>query len=95
MAGKKSFQVFHTDPEKILDLNQFSGEDFGPAGADEKASMVQMHKSVSFWQDAWRRFRKNHVSKLCQLQLSAFLPFLIFCDLYCCKFFHIIFLPYF
>ena len=62
MAGKKSFQVFHTDPEKILDLNQFSGEDFGPAGADEKASMVQMHKSVSFWQDAWRRFRKNHVS---------------------------------
>jgi ABC-type dipeptide/oligopeptide/nickel transport system permease subunit len=24
--------------------------------------MVQMHKSVSFWQDAWRRFKKNHVS---------------------------------
>jgi len=62
MAGKKAFQVFHTDPDKILDLNQFSAEDFASAGADEKASMVQMHKSVSFWQDAWRRFRKNHVS---------------------------------
>lgn len=62
MAGKKSFQVFHTDVDKILDLNQFSDADFASASSDEKESMVQMHKSVSYWQDAWRRFRKNHVS---------------------------------
>ena len=62
MEGKKSFQVFHTDVDKILDLNQFSEEDFASASSDEKESMVQMHKSVSYWQDAWRRFRKNHVS---------------------------------
>ena len=62
MSGKKSFQVFHTDPEKTLNLDQFSDQDFEAASTDEKESMVQMHKSVSYWQDAWRRFRKNHVS---------------------------------
>ena len=62
MEGKKSFQVFHTNTDSILDLNQFSDADFDAASANEKESMVQMHKSVSYWQDAWRRFRKNHVS---------------------------------
>lgn len=62
MSGKKSFQVFHTNTDKILDVSQFTAQDFEAANADEKASMVQMHKSVSYWQDAWRRFKKNHVS---------------------------------
>ncbi len=62
MAGKKSFQVFHPNTDKILDLNQFSDADFASATSGEKESMVQMHKSVSYWQDAWRRFKKNHVS---------------------------------
>ena len=62
MAGKKSFQVFHTNTDKILDLNQFSDADFASATSGEKESMVQMHKSVSYWQDAWRRFKRNKVS---------------------------------
>ncbi len=64
MSGNKSktIQVFHTDPEKLLNLNQFSDSDFEQATADEKESMVKMHKSVSYWQDAWRRFRRNPVS---------------------------------
>ncbi len=62
MSGKKSFQVFHTNTDKILDVSQFTAQDFEAANSDEKASMVQMHKSVSYWQDAWRRFKKNHVS---------------------------------
>lgn len=62
MAGKKSVQVFHTDTDKVLDMNRFSEAAFAPASADEKKSMVQMHKSVSYWQDAWRRFRHNTVS---------------------------------
>ena len=62
MEIKKSFQVFHTDTDSVLDLNQFSDADFGAASPDDKKSMVQMHKSVSYWQDAWRRFRKNYVS---------------------------------
>lgn len=62
MNQKKSFQVFHPDTDSVLDLSQFSEADFAPASADEKQSMVHMHKSVSYWQDALRRFRRNHVS---------------------------------
>lgn len=62
MSGKKSFQVWHTDVDKILAIDQLSDQDFAKARAEEKASMVQMHASVSYWQDAWRRFRKNRVS---------------------------------
>ena len=62
MSGKKNFQVFHTNTDKILDLTQFSDADFEAASSGEKESMVQMHKSVSYWQDAWRRFRRNKVS---------------------------------
>ena len=62
MGGKKSFQVFHTNTDAILDMNQFSDGDFQKANDDEKKSMVHMHKSVSFWQDGLRRFRKNTVS---------------------------------
>ena len=53
MDGKKSFQVFHTHTDSILDMNRFSEDDFQKANDDEKRSMVQMHKSVSFWQDGW------------------------------------------
>lgn len=56
------FQVFHTDTGKVLDLNSFTADDFAPASTGEKESMVHMHKSVSYWKDAWRRFKKNKVS---------------------------------
>lgn len=62
MEVHKTFQIFHTDADQVLDLNDISAEDFDSATQDEKASMVQMHKSVSYWKDAWRRFKKNHVS---------------------------------
>ncbi len=62
MDGKKAFQLFQPDTDSILALNQFSDGDFEPASQDEKQSVVQMHKSVSYWQDAWRRFRSNPVS---------------------------------
>ena len=62
MEEKKTFQVFHTDTDSILALGQLTDADFESASADEKKSMVQMHKSVSYWQDAWRRFKRNKVS---------------------------------
>ena len=71
MDGKKTFQVFHTDTDSILSQNPYQNEDFSPASADEKKSMVHMHKSVSYWQDAWRRFRKNPVS------MGALIVFLV------------------
>ena len=53
---------FQVDPQPILDMYQVTDEDFQPAGKDEKAAMVEKHKSISYWQDAWRRFRANKVS---------------------------------
>lgn len=75
MEGKKTFQIFHTDADSILDLNQMTDADFETASSDEKESMVQMHKSVSYWKDAWRRFKRNHVS---MGALGVFILILIF-----------------
>lgn len=58
----KKFNVFHSNVDDIIASNAFSDEDFSGATAEEKASMVEMHKSVSYWKDAARRFRQNHVS---------------------------------
>ena len=59
---KKAFQLFQADPEKVLQMQNLTDADFEKAAESEKEKMVQMHKSVSYWQDAWRRFRRNHVS---------------------------------
>lgn len=75
MEGKKTFQIFHTDADRILDMNQMTDADFAAASQDEKASMVQMHKSVSYWKDAWRRFKRNRVS---MGALGVFILILIF-----------------
>ncbi len=62
MDEKKTFQVFHTDTDSILQMNDLNPGDFEKASGEEKTSMVRMHKSISYWQDAWRRFRSNPVS---------------------------------
>lgn len=45
-----------------LDL---SPDDFAPATADEKESLVIMRESVSFWKDGFRRLKKNKVAMVC------------------------------
>ena len=64
MAKKRpKFNLFHPAVDDILtEKTQFVADDFAPATAEEKASMVGKHKSVSYWRDAARRFRQNHVS---------------------------------
>ena len=56
------FNLFHAKVDDILAENEFMMEDFASATAEEKESMVEKHKSVSYWRDAGRRFRQNHVS---------------------------------
>jgi len=51
---------FQVDPDRV-DI-PLSIEDMEPATIEEKTSMVEKRKSVSYWRDAWRRFRKNTVS---------------------------------
>ena len=74
MDGKfAKLSPFQVDPEKIEAL--LRDDDFQPAGDSEKAAMVEMHKSVSYWRDAWRRFRANIVS---MVALGVFILCLLF-----------------
>ncbi len=41
---------------------QLNVDDFVPATADEKESLVIMRESVGFWKDGLRRFKKNRVA---------------------------------
>ena len=73
MDGKfAKISPFHVDPEKIESLMP---ADFELAGDSEKEAMVEMHKSVSYWRDAWRRFRSNTVS---MVALGVFILCLLF-----------------
>lgn len=41
---------------------QLNVEDFVPASSEEKESLVIMRESVGFWQDGFRRFKKNKIA---------------------------------
>ncbi len=41
---------------------QLNVEDFIPASSEEKESLVIMRESVGFWQDGFRRFKKNKIA---------------------------------
>lgn len=56
------FNIFHTNVDDILSENKFSENDFSGVTTEEKELMVEKHKSISYWKDASRRFKKNHVS---------------------------------
>ena len=76
MDGKfAKISPFQVDPDRIPDTFDLREEDFAPAGDTEKASMVEKHKSVSYWKDAARRFKANHVS---MVALFIFILVLIF-----------------
>ena len=62
MANLTSISPFRPDPDKIMEAFGLNESDFSPADESEKESMVEKHKSVSYWRDAWRMFRANTVS---------------------------------
>ena len=66
---------FIVDPKPIEQAFQLNDEDFERATADERESIVEKHKSVSYWRDAWRRFRANTVS---MVALFVFILILLF-----------------
>ena len=55
---------------------QLKVDDFLPATAEEKGSLVIMRESVSFWKDGIRRFRKN---KIAMTALSIVLLIVVLC----------------
>ena len=66
---------FMVNPEPIEKAFELNEEDFEPATLEERESVVEKHKSVSYWRDAWRRFRANTVS---MVALFVFLLILLF-----------------
>lgn len=66
MADKKikraNFMSLQPDLEDVIEWSSLSAADFSPASADEKKNFIQDRESVSYWKDAWRRFRKNAVA---------------------------------
>ena len=69
------FSPFQVDPEKVWADYGIDSSDFAPATDAEKESMVAIRKSVSYWRDAARRFKKNTVS---MVALGIFIIILIF-----------------
>jgi oligopeptide transport system permease protein len=43
-------------------LPRYTAADFESATAEEKQRFIPRHKSISYWQDAWRRLKKNYVA---------------------------------
>lgn len=53
------------DADPILAQNEafkFLPDDFDLATDEEKVNFIEMKKSMSYWQDAWRRLKKNRVA---------------------------------
>lgn len=82
---KKGFSLFQLNTDKIPSLDAYSAADFEPATDSEKESMVEQHKSVSYWRDALRRFKANRVS------MGAFVLFVL---IFLFSFLGPVFIPY-
>lgn len=69
------FSPFQVDSSAVMETFGITDGDFAPATDNEKETMVEMRKSISYWRDAWRRFRANTVS---MVALFVFLLCLFF-----------------
>jgi len=70
---KKTILAINNTEE--INMAELTAELFAPADQAEKESVVQMHESVGFWKDAYRRFTKNKIS---MFSLFLFILILIF-----------------
>ena len=78
MESKKNLLSAQVDVEPILAQNEaieFLSNDFDLATEEEKASFIEMRKSMSYWQDAWRRLKKNQVAMVALYIIIAIVLF--------------------
>ena len=71
----KKFSPFQVDPDKVWADYELDPSDFTPATDEEKENIVEVRKSVSYWRDAARRFKRNTVS---MVALIVFFVILLF-----------------
>ena len=67
MQIQKAFGIFpfptwQIDVGPILGQQAYNEDDFCKADADEKESFIEIKASLSYWQDAWRRLKKNKIA---------------------------------
>jgi len=74
---------FHVGPEQIEAAKKLTEADFQLADEEEKESVIQRRKSVSYWRDAFRRFRENTVS---MVALFVFFIIVLFTFLDLCSY---------
>ena len=58
---------------------KYKPEDFMPANEEEKQSQVIMRESVGFWQDGFRRLRKNKVAMVSLFVIIVVMIFPLSC----------------
>lgn len=81
MKDKKNInRIFsaQVDVESILAQNEafkFLPDDFNLASDEEKINFIEMRKSMSYWQDAWRRLKKNQVAMVALYIIIAIILF--------------------
>lgn len=64
------------DVEKLVDSTVcYSSEDFEPATKEERADFIKVRESVSYWQDAWRRLKKNKIAMVSMFVIIAAILF--------------------
>lgn len=59
---KRSMFSLQPDWEKLPDQYHFDADDFELASEEEKENFIEHAPSVSYWKDAWRRLKANHVA---------------------------------
>lgn len=78
---KKNFNKIlsvQVDAEPILAQNEafeFLADDFQLASEEEKVNFIEMKQSMSYWQDAWRRLKKNRVAMVALYIVIAIILF--------------------
>ncbi len=56
------FPTWQMDVDAVLGHRNYQDDDFCKADAREKENFIETKKSLSYWQDAWRRLKKNKVA---------------------------------
>lgn len=63
--------------KKIEDF-ETQADDFDPASDEERESFIEIKKSMSYWQDAWRRLKRNRVAMVSLYIIIAIILFAFF-----------------
>ena len=67
------------DKQKILHrlaleaLPELSDADFAPASKEEQEQITSMQEAVSYWKDAWRRFKENKIAMVALVIIGVLL----------------------